>query len=76
MNDLQIEINPKTLDELTEELRIVNALLDERNKLLDAIPPCPYHGSQCVPHALNWIETAKEVQEAAYKWLEATTDGD
>ena len=40
---------------LEEELRITDKLLAERNRLLEAIPPCPMHGSQCVPHALEWI---------------------
>lgn len=50
---------------LTEELRITDALLVERNRILDAIPPCPEHGGQCVPHALAWIEMAKRTVAAA-----------
>jgi predicted kinase len=38
---------------------IGDALLGERQRVLDAIPPCPQHGP-CVPHALVWIERAKE----------------
>lgn len=30
-------------------------LLQERERVLDAIPKCPEHGRQCVPHALDWI---------------------
>jgi len=53
------------LEQLKEELRITDALLLERNKVLDAIPPCPEHGAQCVPHALAWIEMAKGIIAAA-----------
>jgi hypothetical protein len=41
-------------EELKEQLRVCNALLDERQRLLDAIPECPVHG-KCVPYALEWI---------------------
>lgn len=44
------------------ELEITEALLaDDRQRVLDAIPPCPLHGAACVPHALEWIERAKLV---------------
>ena len=44
------------------ELHITDLLLENRNRLLDAIPPCPIHGSQCIPHALDWIEQAKKLR--------------
>lgn len=48
---------------LTEELEWTNRLLvsvqEGRDRLLDAIPPCPAHGNRCVPYALEWIEKAK-----------------
>lgn len=43
---------------LAEELAVTDALLAERQRVLDAIPECPVHGA-CVPHALEWIEEAK-----------------
>ena len=43
-------------ERLRKELDVTNILLDRRNQVLDAIPECPAHGSQCVPHALEWIE--------------------
>jgi hypothetical protein len=46
-------------DEIREELRVTDIILNERNKVLDAIPPCPLHGTQCVPHALEWIDRQK-----------------
>jgi hypothetical protein len=46
------------LTRLKEELRITELLLEERQRVLDAIPRCELHGS-CVPHALEWIEKAK-----------------
>jgi hypothetical protein len=44
---------------LTEELRVTDALLEARNRVLQSIPGCEAHGEQCVPHALEWIEKAK-----------------
>lgn len=47
------------IDRLREELDITDKLLAARERVLDAIPPCPVHGSQCIPHALEWIEAHK-----------------
>lgn len=44
--------------ELEEELRITDLLLNDREKLLLAIPRCPVHGP-CIPHALEWVERVK-----------------
>jgi hypothetical protein len=41
-------------DKLREELRVTDDLLNERQRVLDAIPACPAHGA-CVPHALEWV---------------------
>jgi hypothetical protein len=49
------------LAELKEELRITDDLLTARMRVMDAIPECPEHGGNCVPHALEWIEKAKAV---------------
>jgi hypothetical protein len=40
------------------QLELAKQLLDERQRLLDAIPQCPAHG-ECVPYALEWIAKAK-----------------
>jgi hypothetical protein len=45
---------------LEEELEVSNQLLNHRQELLNAIPPCPTHGHGCVPHALDWITKHKE----------------
>ncbi len=42
-----------------EELAITNKLLELRESVLRAIPECPVHGADCVPHALEWVEKAK-----------------
>jgi hypothetical protein len=52
-----------------EELRIMEALLNERQKVLDAIPECKEHG-KCVPHALEWIEKQKTPNPATDEALE------
>lgn len=54
---------PKGTQELIEELAVANKLLAERQRVLDAVPPCPDHGP-CVPHALEWIEKAKTALQA------------
>ena len=43
-------------------LKVTDSILNERQRLLDAIPECPAHGA-CVPHALEWIEKAKAIIE-------------
>jgi len=48
------------LVEAREEIAVDDKLLAERNRVLATIPPCPAHGAQCVPHALEWIQAATE----------------
>ena len=48
----------KFAESLERELIVTESLLNERQRLLDAIPECELHG-KCVPHALEWIEKAK-----------------
>ena len=43
---------------LQDQLKVTDSLLNERQRLLDAIPECALH-DKCVPHALEWIEKAK-----------------
>ena len=44
--------------ELEKELDVTESLLNERQRILDAIPECEAHG-KCVPHALDWVEMKK-----------------
>jgi hypothetical protein len=44
--------------DLKHELEVTDKLLNERQRVLDAIPECQIHGS-CVPHAIEWIEEMK-----------------
>lgn len=46
------------IEHLKKDLQVTEQLLEQRQKLLDAIPECEAHG-KCVPHALEWIEKAK-----------------
>jgi hypothetical protein len=57
------------LAEVREELVLTDKLLAERNRLLQAIPACPAHGSECVPHAIEWVQAAKEALAAAEQLL-------
>lgn len=47
---------------LRAQLATDEKLLAERNRLLAAIPACPEHGAGCVPHAIEWVEKAKETR--------------
>lgn len=40
---------------LKDELKVTDQLLTDRQRVLDAVPPCPAHGP-CVPHAVEWIQ--------------------
>lgn len=55
----------RTVDELLEELRVTDELLKARQGVLDAIPACPVHGAGCVPHALEWVQQAREFIDSA-----------
>jgi hypothetical protein len=44
--------------DLKQELEVTNKLLNERQRVLDAIPECQIHG-KCVPHAIEWVEEMK-----------------
>lgn len=44
---------------LEKDLEVSDHLLNERNKVLNAIPKCKVHGSQCIPNAIEWIERVK-----------------
>jgi hypothetical protein len=64
------------IEELSAEVSVSNGLLRDRQKVLDAIPECVAHGS-CVPHALDWIDSAKKrhlTDEATIKNQAATID--
>lgn len=45
--------------DLRRELEVTDRLLTERERVLRAIPECPAHGPDCVPHALKWIALAR-----------------
>jgi hypothetical protein len=52
-----------TRQELLEYVSTLEALLAERDKVLNAIPECSIHGNQCIPHALDWIKTQQELSK-------------
>lgn len=49
--------------ELKEELAVTEKLLEERQRVLDAIPECETHGGSCSPHALEWVKKMKCVEK-------------
>ena len=46
--------------ELQKELEVTDSLLNEIQRVLDAIPECESHGKNCIPHALEWIKERKK----------------
>ena len=44
---------------MKETHRATSGLLEQRQRVLNAIPDCPTHGANCVPHAIEWIHQAK-----------------
>jgi hypothetical protein len=42
--------------QLKEEIEVDNAIIAERDRLMDEIPGCFIHGNRCVPHAINWVK--------------------
>ena len=56
-----VEVVSKYTEQLQSELKVTESLLNERQRLLDAIPECPVHG-KCVPYALKWIEKKRRLK--------------
>lgn len=56
-----VEVVGKYTEQLQSELKVTESLLNERQRLLDAIPECPVHG-KCVPYALKWIEKKRRLK--------------
>jgi hypothetical protein len=52
----------RRIKELEAQIEVLNTLLDTREKLVEAIPECKEHGAGCVPHAIEWVEKAKELE--------------
>lgn len=51
---------------IKEELAVTCKLLEDRDRVLKAIPECPDHGP-CVPHAIEWIKNVQAENEALKK---------
>ncbi len=64
-DDLMEYLETLTTTQLREYIQVSEKVSEERLEVLEAIPPCPMHGAQCVPHALEWIKrrTPAERQE-------------
>lgn len=54
----------REIENLRAELKVTDQLLNERMRVMEAIPECESHGSNCVPHAIEWVEEAKKVMLA------------
>ena len=62
--NLEWLVPPADPSPLKEELDLTDRLLENREQVLRAIPECPIHGSDCVQHALEWIERANAALQA------------
>ena len=71
---VQLEHADHRIAELEAEIIVADQLLATRNRVLDAIPECPIHGSQYAPHALEWIAGTIAQADRIAK-LEAALDG-
>lgn len=45
-------------EELKKNVHYSDQIIETRNRLLKLIPPCPVHGEECVPHAMEWVSAA------------------
>lgn len=62
-NDSALQARVK---ELEQEIAADDQIMKEWARVLDAIPPCPAHGSRCVPHALEWVNSQLHKIEAQH----------
>ena len=66
---------------LDAELAVDEHLLEERARLIAAIPECEAHGA-CVPHAIEWVENAikaeadKQIAVEALRGIAAEDEGE
>ena len=51
-------------DIIPQYVTLVEREIREKARLLAAIPECPVHGQDCVPHALDWINEQKQQQRS------------
>lgn len=66
-NRLTISLLRQKIEDLEEDRRITEHLLEEKHRLLKAIPACEIHGEMCVPHAIEWIERVKSFGKIIFK---------
>ena len=59
------------LKQAYEEIHISDKLLEQRNKVLAAIPACPDHGDQCIPHAIEWVQESIAIRVNREELIEA-----
>ncbi|WP_454869575.1 ead/Ea22-like family protein [Pseudomonas putida] len=45
-------------EELKQNVYYSDQIIETRTRLLKSIPPCPVHGDECVPHAMEWVASA------------------
>lgn len=69
----QIQDNPLLMRDLSDDecrefvklIRMLNKMVDDRNAVIDLIPPCPLHGVGCLAYASQWIRR-KQLEVETY----------
>lgn len=59
-----IDLNQYLMQALIESedlVKLTDAILEQRSRVLKAIPECNAHGDECVPHALDWVKEHKRL---------------
>ncbi|AFO47198.1 hypothetical protein [Pseudomonas putida] len=51
-------------EELKQNMYYSDQIIETRTRLLKLIPPCPVHGEECVPHAMEWVSAALAKERA------------
>ena len=57
------EWDAMTPEEQWGHLKVIEGLLEAHESVTRTAPPCPLHGETCVPHARNWINEMRSLNE-------------
>jgi hypothetical protein len=64
MSDIKQDIANMSRAELEGYALLLNKMIDDRDEVINLIPPCPEHGTRCIPYAKEWVmeQLAKETK--------------
>jgi len=49
------------LNEIADSIAIMERRIENKERILDALPDCPTHGRGCLTHSIEWIEKVKVI---------------